>query len=247
MLSNTSQFHWPVVPSNDATFKEAADSVFWLLWDTNNTDNRRSEILEYARKMRQILRFPRRPEIKIKFVDYDNTLSDDSRRFAICEELVDNRWDLAYPVIQRKFGTNWSNGFKEYIELLDPKNHLLDYSKFYDPTNPHHIILTAGAEELQRLKIEKSWFTNAQYIIVDKAHKKIRAIIDYLMVLGYLPWSFEFIDDKIGDFKDIDTRLSELLDIDVTFYQAIPQPDKSVKLVKVTQVVQSKVNELLRA
>lgn len=247
MLSNSSQFHWPVVPSNDATFSEATDSFFWWLSDDVDSDNKWDQILEYARKMRQILGFPRRPEVKIKFVDYDNTLSDDERRFQICKELKDNRWESAYPVIKRIFWTNWSNGFEEYIDILDPKNHLLDYSSFYDPSNPNHVILTAWNEELQRLKIEKSWFGETNYIIVDKAHKKIRAIIDYLLILGYLPGSFEFIDDKIWDFKDIDRRLSKLLWIEVNFFQAIPQEDKSVKLVKVSQVVQNQVKQLLRA
>lgn len=54
-------------------------------------ENLKKEIIEYAKKIRVIQSFPLRAEVQFKFVDYDNTLSYDKRRFQVCKELEDNR------------------------------------------------------------------------------------------------------------------------------------------------------------
>lgn len=258
MLSNTHDFHWPVGPCNDTAFFQEVDSQFWWLLDMCiktdrevdeveelKNENLKKEIIEYAKKIRVIQSFPLRAEVQFKFVDYDNTLSYDKRRFQVCKELEDNRWKLAYPIIKKYFWRKGSNGKREYVRVLKPYKYLLKYHEFYDPNNPYHVILTAWDEELQRLKIKNSGLWDPKFIIVDDADKKIRAIIDFILKLGYMPWKIQFIDDKIREFNWIDQRLSKLLWIEVDFFQAIPQEDKSVKLINITRSVQAGVNGIL--
>ncbi|MBX9809722.1 hypothetical protein K2X92_05020 [Candidatus Gracilibacteria bacterium] len=251
MLSNTNDFHGPVGPCNDTAFFQEVDSQFGGLLDMCiktdrevdeveelKNENLKKEIIEYAKKIRVIQSFPLRAEVQFKFVDYDNTLSHDKRRFQVCKELEDNRGKLAYPIIKKYFGRKGSNGKREYVRVLK-------YHEFYDPNNPYHVILTAGDEELQRLKIKNSGLGDPKFIIVDDADKKIRAIIDFILKLGYIPGKIQFIDDKIREFNGIDQRLSKLLGIEVDFFQAIPQEDKSVKLINITRSVQAGVNGIL--
>jgi hypothetical protein len=238
MLSNKPGDSSKITPSNESMLPDLSpldiDTQFSSL--PGSSDPR----IDFL--MHQVRRLPVHYGEEFRFVDYDNTLSDDEWRFVVCPKLRQNRWDLAYAVIRQEFG-----GFKEYVDRLKPNEHLLDYSHFYDPSNPNHIILTAWDEELQRLKIENSGFDNAQKIIVDDAEKKILAIIQYILARWYIPGRIVFIDDKINNFRWKDVQLTNILGIEVLFYRAIPTPSKAVLLENISASTQSRVATLLRA
>ena len=177
----------------------------------------RPELIEQVKKL------PKEDGIVLRFVDFDDTIAGSLHRFEICPDLAQNRGDLAIALIAQKYWTSIDpTGITQFVSLLDPKWHLLDgYADFYDPTDPHNIILTAGNTELQTKKILAAGFNLDNSIIVPSAPKKMNAILEKLIEIWYVPWEIHFYDDRITDFDWADVLLSELLDIPVVFYEAI--------------------------
>lgn len=234
MLSNTFSNH----PDR---FSQSSIEDSQFSWLETNLDRQISASLELVKEL------PVHTFEEFRFVDYDNTLSDDEWRFVVCPKLREFRWNNAIPVIWEIYSKGITNWFKEYVQALNPKEHLLKYDHFYDPKKMNHIILTAWVRELQLLKIKASWFWDAQQIIVDTAEEKILAMLKYILSRGYLPGRLSFIDDKIKNFAGQDSRLMNELQIIVNFYRAIPNMNKSVDLENITKSVWIMVDTLLRA
>jgi len=53
--------------------------------------------------MEQVKNLPRKNDVVLHFVDFDDTIAGSLHRFKICPELADNRGDSALPVIAKKF------------------------------------------------------------------------------------------------------------------------------------------------
>ena len=172
-------------------------------------------------------------------MDFDGTLTNDRRRYAIYPELINYPGDSAYDFIAEKdWNETDSSGFDSFVEKLELKNHLLDgFAEFFDPKNPHHIILTAGNKEFQEKKIISAGFWEANRILVEKAEVKPITILLAIIDLWYIPWEIKFYDDRIKNFNWADQILSDILDIPVTFYEAIQDSDKQT--VKVEKRVSS--------
>lgn len=184
---------------------------------------------------------PRQPAVTLHFVDFDGTLLDDQRRFEVDPNLRQHRWDLAYYYIVENYSKNRDEdeAFANFIALLAPRDYLLDgYTHFYNPKNPHHAILTAGNKKFQQMKIDATWLAPHpdNIILVEDAHEKPRAMLQYFLRIGYIPWKIRFFDDRIKNFSGIDTEISNLIGLDVSFYRAFPHlEDKTVRVEKVTR------------
>jgi hypothetical protein len=166
----------------------------------------------------------------LRYVDYDGTLLDDTRRFDIDPNLEkeENRGDGAYIYIPKEYSTTMhidtpsgevsyddQEAYDNFIQLLDPKNHLFhNTGEFFDPNNPQHFILSAWHKYYQEKKIDASWFwPNVQKIIVPKAWDKILAMLVQVAELGYIPQSIEFYDDRVdfGVFSEAANFISKAL------------------------------------
>jgi hypothetical protein len=191
---------------------------------------------------------PRYPEIEINFVDLDGTILDDTERFAVDPELKNRRWDTAYPYIVTKYSQNGDEdeAFDTFLRAVDPSRlHLKWHTKFYDPNNIHHIILTAWNLKFQKRKVDLSNLNPDpdRVILVEDAKSKPLAMLQYFLKIGYIPGKVRFIDDRIDNFEWIDEELSALLHTDVNFYRALPNAED--KSVQVTKVVAQKVESTL--
>lgn len=187
--------------------------------------------------IKKVQALPKKEDVTLHFVDFDGTLLDDQYRFEIDPELAHYRWDSAYYYITR---TCWTKddptGFINFVKKMDPKNHLLKgSSEFFDPKNPHHIILTAGNTNFQKEKIYAAWFGEAKKILVPKAVRKPEMILLYLLKIGYIPGKIRFYDDRIENFEWYDALFSEELSTEVEFFKAIQ--DSKKQTVKVERMV----------
>lgn len=191
--------------------------------------------------LEKVLKLPRRDDVTLHFVDFDGTLANDRRRYAIYPELQNYPGDSAYDFIAEK---DWDeadpSGFGNFVEKLQIGNHLLDgFSEFFDPNNPHHIILTAGNIQFQEKKIVAAGFWDAKKILVTIAEKKPEMMLAHLLELWYIPGKICFFDDRIHNFRWFDTLLSYELGIVVEFYAAIQDAEAQ------TVRVEKRVSELL--
>lgn len=191
--------------------------------------------------IKKVQALPKKEDVTLHFVDFDGTILDDQYRFEIDPELAEYRWDSAYKYITAKY---WNPedpiGFATFVAKMDPKNHLLNgVSRFFDPKNPHHIILTAGNTNFQKEKIYAAWFGEAKKILVPKAVRKPEMILLYLLKIGYIPGKIRFYDDRIENFEWYDALFSEELSTEVEFFKAIQDSKKQ------TVQVEKRVSDIL--
>lgn len=206
------------------------DSTAWK--EFSNTSNQFP--IQLLAKVRQL---PIRYNEILKMVDFDDTLWNSARRYAVDRQLENHRWDLAIAYIRKAYGTEMDpTWLHEFVTLLEVDNHLFETDEFYEPKNPNHVILTAGHPDLQRLKIESAGYTYAKRILVRDAKNKPLEILRYVVKLWYIPGKIEFIDDRIDNFAWMDDLLAEILRVSVIFQKAIPDLGNStVKLVCMTE------------
>lgn len=196
--------------------------------------------------LEELWALPRKDHVVIHFVDFDGTIMGDSHRFKVDPALIEHRGDSAYGYITEKYGDERDpTGFQNFVKLMDPKNHLLDgSSEFFDPENPNHVILTAGNQSFQNEKIVAAWLWQAKAILVTKAEQKPEAMLQHLVSVGYIPGKIRFYDDRIGNFAWVDTELSKLLNIPVSFYMAIQDTDRQTVAAEKVEV-NKKVEKIL--
>jgi len=154
------------------------------------------------RLIEKVQALPKKEDVTLHFVDFDGTILDDQYRFQIDPELANYRGDSAYSYITSKYGNpDDPTGFATFVARMDPKNHILHgTSRFFDPKNPQHIILTAGNTSFQKEKIYAAGFGEANKILVPNANKKPEMILLYLLKIGYIPGKIRFYDDRIENF-----------------------------------------------
>ena len=152
-----------------------------------------------------------------------------------------------FDVITGEYTIDGNMAFDRFIELLEPQNHIFsNIGDFYDPDNPDHYILTAWNKDYQGKKIAASWFWDkTQAILVDTADMKIRAILEKILEIGFIPGDWiQFIDDRIeySIFEGGAEFLSQKLWwIPVTFYLAEKKHNQGKRNINKIQLTEAQI------
>jgi hypothetical protein len=99
---------------------------------------------------------------------------DDEARFRLDPELLNHRQEKAIPYIKQKYpDRDDQEEFDRFLSLLDPKSQVFQNTlDFFDPSNPHDYILSAGPITFQDKKISRAFPTGAQKILLFNAKRK---------------------------------------------------------------------------
>jgi len=141
--------------------------------------------------------------------DFDDTLH--TRYFQLQESMfLENRWEKWNKIIKKRYW--WYEDFvekyvfpwllvKEITEMIKLKNWL---------------ILSAWTEELQKLKIYKSWLNDIPHFIVSKSYFKTFILLKIILNSWKIPKKIEIYDDIIKDFLKYIPILKDLLWVEIS-------------------------------
>lgn len=224
-------FDTPRVGGHHTRVKISSDQFRWFRFpqfqDMKSLcpDLSQEEIYQYIRILSQL---PICNDIILRFIDFDDVLTWREPELLLDGWLREHRGDSVYSYINerykldgyiRRYHTDGNAIFDNVWLALEG----MDWNQ-----RKEKVILTAGKYEHQVSKILANGFWWMNRIVVPKASIKMKAILDYVIRLGYIPWKVQFIDDRIDAFVDktgvyLDLPLSRILWIPVEFERAVPR------------------------
>lgn len=137
-------------------------------------------------------------DITLKMVDFDDTI------FSRYEQL--HGTDENSILLQKNRGNKWNEMIKSTIWIENMINQYYKDKKFpqtiVEKMNPaYDVILTAGFEDIQQVKIQATKLEYFPLVVVEKWEDKPQNLIEYIISLGYIPEKVEIYEDRPQNFE----------------------------------------------
>lgn len=125
-------------------------------------------------------------------------------------------------------------GYKKFVEdFYKGRNFQKDIIKILQENEG--LILTAGDEELQKLKVEALKLENIPMIVVEEAKQKPFEMVKYIVKnLKYIPKEIHIFEDRPEIFIDTKEKVEKILNINVKIFRVeMNWNDKKIKIEEV--------------